>query len=179
MTDPIWWFRGGSNLYIKKFTRISSSKFLMNTDEIEVKKIIVYVSPHYFKRFVYVEAYPESSIGVYGDVNQQFVDERVKTCGEYHEEYAVYEGHAITREEFDDGAAEIDGKIIDIIGKAETRVRYLTPYNFIICAKWNPLNENKYDDTIESILNGMLKGVRTIDELVTLVERAPRHKNDI
>ncbi|MCI8324803.1 MAG: TIR domain-containing protein [Lachnospiraceae bacterium] len=178
-TDPIWWFRGGSNLYIKKFTRISSSKFLMNTDEIEVKKIIVYVSPHYFKRFVYVEAYPESSIGVYGDVNQQFVDERVKTCGEYHEEYAVYEGHAITREEFDDGAAEIDGKIIDIIGKAETRVRYLTPYNFIICAKWNPLNENKYDDTIESILNGMLKGVRTIDELVTLVERAPRHKNDI
>ena len=55
----------------------------------------------------------------------------------------------------------------------------MTPYNFIICAKWNPLNENKYDDTIESILNGMLKGVRTIDELVTLVERAPRHKNDI
>lgn len=179
MTDPIWWFRGGSNLDIEKFSRISPSKFLMNTDEIEVKRIIVYVSPHYFRRFVYVEAYPESSIGIYGDVNQQFVDEMGRKCGEYHEEYAVYEGHAITRAEFDDGAAEIDGKIVDITGKAETRIRYLTPYNFIICAKWNPLNENRYDKTIESILNGILRGVRSIDELVTLVEKAPRHEMDM
>ena len=179
MTDPIWWFRGGSNLYIKKFMRISPTKFLMDFDEIEVKKIIVYVSPHYFRRFVYVEAYPEKSIGIFGKVNQQILDEMVKACGEYHEEYAVYEGHAITRAEYDDGAAEIDGKIVDITGKAETRVRYLTPYNFIICAKWNPLNENKYDDIVENILNGMLKGVRTIDELVMLVEKAPRHKMDM
>lgn len=103
----------------------------------------------------------------------------IKLCGEYHEEYAVYEGHAITRAEFDDGAAEIDGKIVDITGKAEVRVRYLTPYNFIICAKWNPLNENKYDGIVESILNGILRGVRTIDELVTLVEKAHRHKMDM
>lgn len=179
MTDPIWWFRGGSNLDIEKFTRISTTKFLMNTDEIEVKRIIVYVSPHYFRRFVYVEAYPEESIGIYGEANQQIVDEMIKLCGEYHEEYAVYEGHAITRAEFDDGAAEIDGKIVDITGKAEVRVRYLTPYNFIICAKWNPLNENEYDDIVENILNGILRGIRTIDELVTLVEKAHRHKMDI
>lgn len=179
MTDPIWWFRGGSNLDIEKFKRVSPTKFLMNSDEIEVKRIIVYISPHYFKRFVYVESYPEKSIGIYEKIDQQYMDEMVRLNGEYHEEYAVYEGHAITREEFDDGAAEIDGKIIDITGKAETRVRYLTPYNFIICAKWNPLNENKYDDTIETILNGMLMGVRNIDELVTLVEKAPRHENDM
>lgn len=179
MTDPIWWFRGDSNLYIKNFRRISPTKFLMDSDEIEVKRIIVYISPHYFKRFVYVESYPEKSTGIYGKIDQQHVEEMVRLNGEYHEEYAVYEGHAITREEFDDGAAEIDGKIIDITGKAETRVRYLTPYNFIICAKWNPLNENKYDDTIETILNGMLMGVRNIDELVTLVEKAPRHENDM
>ncbi len=179
MTDPIWWFRGGSNLDIENFTRISPTKFLMDSDEIEVKRIIVYVSPHYFRRFVYVEAYPEPSIGVYGDVNQQFLDEMVEEYGEYHEEYAVYKGHAITRGEYDDGAAEIDGKIVDITGKAEIRVRYLTPYNFIICAKWNPLNESEYDNSIENILNGMLWGVRTIDELVTLVEKAPRHRLDM
>lgn len=179
MKDPIWWFRGGSNLDIEKFTRVSHTKFLMDSDEIEVKRVIVYVSSHYFRSFVYVEACPEKSIGIYGNLDQQYVDEMVNLYGEYHEEYAVYDGHAITRAEFDDGAAEIDGKIIDIMDKAEIRVRYLTPYNFIICAKWNPLNENKYDDAVESILNGMLKGVRTIDELVTLIEKAPRHKLDL
>ncbi len=179
MTDPIWWFRGGSNLDIEKFRRISPTKFLMDSDEIEVKRIIVYISPHYFRRFVYVETYPEKSVGIYGKIDQQYVDEMVRLYGEYYEEYAVYEGHAITRAEFDDGAAEIDGKIIDITGKAETRVRYLTPYNFIICAKWNPLNENKYDEVVENILNGILKGIRTVDDLVTLVEKAPRHEMDM
>lgn len=179
MTDPIWWFRGGSNLDIETFTRITPTKFLMNSDEIEVKRVVVYVSRHYFRSFVYVEAFPEESIGIYGKVDQQYVDEMVKTYGEHHEEYAVYEGHAITRAEFDDGAAEIDGKIVDITGKAKLRVRYLTPYNFIICAKWNPLNENQYDDRVEDILNGILKGIRTIDELTALVEKIPRHKRDI
>ena len=179
MTDPIWWFRGGSNLDIEKFTRITPTKFLMNSDEIEVKRVVVYVSRNYFRSFVYVEAFPEESIGIYGEVDQRYVDEMVKICGEHHEEYAVYEGHAITRAEFDDGAAEIDGKIVDITGKAKLRVRYLTPYNFIICAKWNPLNENQYDDRVEDILNGILKGIRTIDELTALVEKIPRHKRDM
>lgn len=32
------------------------------------------------------------------------------------------------------------------------RIRYLTSYNFIICAKWNPLNETKYDSKIQEII---------------------------
>lgn len=177
MTDPIWWFRGGSNLFIKDFTRISSTKFLMDFDEIEVKRIIVYVSSYYFKSFVYVEACPEKS--VYGNVDEFFLEEEIKSRGEYHEEYAVYEGNVISRGEYDDGAAVINGKIIDITDKAELRVRYLTPYNFIICAKWNPLNNHEYDVTMVNILNGILTGLRGIDELVEMVEKAPRHRMDM
>ncbi len=125
MTDPIWWFRGGSNLDIEKFTRITLTKFLMDSDEIEVKRVVVYVSRYYFRSFVYVEAFSEESMGIYGKVDQQYVDEMVKIYGEHHKEYAVYKGHAITRAEFDDGAAEIDGEIVDITGKAKLRVRYL------------------------------------------------------
>lgn len=178
MMDPIWWFRGGSNLDIDKFERLSSTKFLMNTDEIEVKKITVYSSSHYFRKFVYVEGLPEQTSGAYGEINEEDINEMVRLSGEYHEEYALYEGNVITRAEYDDGAAVIDGKIVEFGGKAELRVRYLTPYNFIICAKWNPLNESRYDDIVEDILNGMLKGTNTIDDLANLCEKLPRHRMD-
>lgn len=179
MTDPIWWFRGGSNLDICKFQRISDTKFLMDSDEIEVKRIIAYETPHYYKKFVYVETSPEQSSGAYGKVNQNYIDEAVKLLGEYHEEYALYQGSIITRAEFDDGAAVIDGKVVDLAGKAELRIRYLTPYNFIICAKWNPINESRYDNRIKKILNGILNGTDTIDTLIDLCESLPRHKNDL
>lgn len=179
MTDPIWWFRGGSNLDINYFRRLSDTKFLMGSDEIEVKRIIVYAARHYYKKFIYVEAYPEESVGIYENVEEEFINEMVQLYGEYHEEYAVYKDNVISREEYDDGAAVINGKVIDIGSDSELRVRYLTPYNFIICAKWNPLNNNAYDNAVEDILNGMLKGTRTINELVDLVEKIPRHKMDL
>ena len=59
LRGPIWWFRGGSNLDINNFERISDDKFLMDCDEIKVKRIVVYAAGEYYKKFVYVEAYPE------------------------------------------------------------------------------------------------------------------------
>ncbi len=40
---PIWWFRGGSNLDINNFERISDEKFLMDCDEIKVKKELLHM----------------------------------------------------------------------------------------------------------------------------------------
>lgn len=179
MVDPIWWFRGGSNLDINSFKRLSSTKFLMGVDEIEVKRIIVYASNYYFRKFIYVESYPEKSVGIYGEIDKTAIDKWIQQYGEYHEEYAVFKDNVITREEYDDGAAVINGQVEDTKGEAELRIRYLTPYNFIICAKWNPLNNRVYDSGIEKILNGMLTGENDINELVKLVEKLPRHKMDI
>ena len=36
----------------------------------------------------------------------------------------------MTRAEYDDGATVIDGKVVDLNGKAKLRIRYITPYNF-------------------------------------------------
>lgn len=44
---------------------------------------------------------------------------------------------------------KIEMKLIDIANQACICTRYLTPYNFIICAKWNPLNEAKYDSDVQ------------------------------
>lgn len=179
LQSPIWWFRGNSNLYIHKFKRLSKTKFLMNFDEIEVKRIVVYSAPEYYKTFVYVETYPEKTTGLYGDIKSEDIASWIEWYGEYHEEYAVYNGRNITRQEYDDGAAVIDGKVVDVEGKAELRIRYLTTYNFLICAQFNPINESKHDRTFKEILNGILRSANTVDEIIEFIDGLGRHRKDI
>lgn len=179
LSGPIWWFRGNSNLSINRFVRLSDDKFLMGFDEIKVKRIVVYGASEYYKKFVYVEAFPERSSGVYGKIDVNHIEQWRKEYGEYHEEYAVFDGYNITREEYDDGAAVINGKVIDLKGKAELRIRYLTPYNFIICAQFNPINRTEYDDVMIKLLNGILEGENSPEDIVQFVAKLPRHRNDM
>ena len=99
--------------------------------------------------------------------------------GYYYEEYAEYENKKITRAEYDDGAAVIDGKVVDLNGKAKLRTRYLTPYNFIICAHFNPMNSNVYDDMLEKLLNGILKGKNSVEEIVEAIKKMPKHRREM
>ena len=178
LSGPIWWFRGGSNLDINNFERISDDKFLMDCDEIKVKRIVVYAAGEYYKKFVYVEAYPEEETGLY-----QYDKEHIKSWadkyGYYNEEYAEYENKKVTRSEYDDGAAVIDGKVVDLKGEAKLRIRYITPYNFIICAQFNPINNNNYDDMMVTLLNGILKGQNSVDEIAKFVSKMPRDRRDM
>lgn len=178
MTDPIWWLRGSSNNEISSFERLDSERFLMDGKQLKVKKIVVYSSLAYYKKFVYVETSPEEATGLYEEMTQEQIDYWVEQIGSYYEEYAIFNGHLITRAEYDDGAAVIDGKVIDIENQACIRTRYLIPYNFIICAKWNPLNEAKHDSDVQKILYGILNGTHTIYDLVDYTEKLSRHKMD-
>lgn len=178
MTDPIWWLRGSSNNEISSFERLDSERLLMDGKQLKVKKIVVYSSLAYYKKFVYVETSPEEATGLYEEMTQEQIDYWVEQIGSYYEEYAIFNGHLITRAEYDDGAAVIDGKVIDIENQACIRTRYLTPYNFIICAKWNPLNEAKHDSDVQKILYGILNGTHTIYDLVDYTEKLSRHKMD-
>ena len=179
LTSPIWWFRGASNSHIHKFFRISESKFLMNYEEIEVKKIVAYGASEYYKKFVYVEAKPEKSVGIYENVTEEYIEEWRQSYDEYHEEYALYNGRAVTRAEYDDNAAVLDGKVVDLQNSAELRIRYLTPYNFIICAQFNPINNLENDSMIKQLLNGILEGTVTVEAVINFVNKLARHRKDV
>ena len=64
----------------------------------------------------------------------------------------------VTRAEHDDGAAYIDGQLVDIRQRNELRVRFLTPYNFIIAAHDSPINNQDFDARIVELLNALLGG---------------------
>lgn len=63
-------------------------------------------------------------------------------------------------------------------GEAALRVRYLTPYNFIICAQFNPLGDDQYELQMEKYLNGVLSGCWSIDDISRFVETLPKHTNN-
>lgn len=175
---PIWWIRGSGNCDISRFERVTDDKFLMDGDEIKVKRIVVYAAGEYYKKFVYVETYPEEETGLYTK-DDALVEEWIEKYGYYYEEYAEYENKKVTRAEYDDGAAVIDGKVVDLNGKAKLRTRYITPYNFIICAHFNPMNSSVYDDMLGKLLNGILKGQNSVEEIVEAVKKMPKHRREM
>ena len=175
---PVWWIRGSGNCDISRFERVTDDKFLMDGDEIKVKRIVVYAAGEYYKKFVYVETYPEEETGLYTK-DDALIEEWTEEYGYYYEEYAEYENKKVTRAEYDDGAAVIDGKVVDLNGKAKLRTRYITPYNFIICAHFNPMNSSVYDDMLGKLLNGILKGQNSVEEIVETVKKMPKHRREM
>lgn len=178
ISAPIWWWRGERNDQIKQFEILSETKCIMNFDELEIDKLVAYRGKDSYRDFVYVETKAEQPIGVYNYKNGH-VDEQVEQNGFCHEEYGLFDSKVISKEEFDDGAALIEGKIVETIGQASLRCRYLSKYNFIVASKLSPINSKNEDGTTQCLLDGILKGLRSLDDLLGFIEDLPRHESDV
>lgn len=159
--DPIWWFRGGSAMFIEKFKRIGSKKVLMNFDQLKIKRIAACQGDSYYKDFVYVEVEGEKQTGLYNHTKED-IQRHIDSFGYSWEEYGLIKNRLgwttpIRREDYDDGATVIRGEVRNAMD-AQLRVRYLSTYNFIIAAKGSPYNSRKFDRDSKTYLNGILKG---------------------
>ena len=169
-TDPVWFFRAGAAEDIQSFLRIGNNKVLMNTDELLIKRIVVYRdSGRYYGQYVYVEVEADKPCGCYShneDTMKYMVDKR----GYYDDEFAVFKPswylpeRKITRQEYDDGSAMVNGKPMRLHGRAELRLRYLTSYNFILAAKFSPFNCREFDRTSGEYFKGMLNGTISVKQ---------------
>ena len=162
MSDPIWWFRGGRSSFIDKFKVLSKTKFLMNRDELEIKRVAVYISDSYYKCFVYVEAKSERQTGL-NNFKPEDIKRDIRTFGYSSEEYGLLGKKPIRREQYDDGATVIKDKVVDATS-AELRIRFLSDYNFIIAAKQSPYNSDKFDRESMDFFNDILQGKQTTEK---------------
>ena len=172
--EPIWWFRGGSSMPITTYKVLRNGTYLIGWDECRIKRIAVYVSSaQYYSEYVYVEMEPLTPIDkeIY---TKEHIDEISSSLGYCDEEYAVYNGHPISRKEFDNGIAEIDGEHVDIKGKAELRIRHLSPYNIVVCAKFSSINSSEFDRLSGPIMDGILKGTSSIEDLHKMIITLPK-----
>jgi predicted nucleotidyltransferase len=177
-STPIWMFRGGNTMPIAKFQQLGPENFLFDHYEVKVSRLAVYQSESYYRCFVYVEGEPLAPIGI----NPEAAASASRAMAEdrtYYEEYGVTDdGLLLTREEYDDGAAERDGVIIDTVGRTRLMCRYLTSFNFVICAQMSPINNSHFDLRMRDLLNGMLAGDDLLETIVSEVEKLPRRDND-
>lgn len=159
-SDPIWWFRGGDALFIEKFKKVGRRKVVMNVDQIKIKRIAAYHGESYYKDFVYVEVEGEKQTGLY-NFKEEDIQRHVNDFGYSWEEYGLIKNRIgwktpIRREEYDDGATVVRGKVKDL-QDPELRIRYLSKYNFIIAAKGSPYNSKKFDRLSKEYLNKILR----------------------
>jgi|ERR1035437_1692830 hypothetical protein len=172
--SPLWWWRGLGNNSIDHYSVVSANEILLDCYELPIKHVVAVNNGAYWQSFVYVETDPKPPIGLY-DNNPEAVARKLELFGYAHEEYGLYKGRPVTRAEYDDGAAMIDGKPQQIPG-AQLRVRYTSPYNFIIASQESPINNSQFDAQADRILNDILKGKSTVQEFANEMRKLPRRR---
>jgi hypothetical protein len=116
----------------------------------------------YYQQFVYVRTRASAPTGLY---DHSYIKDMVDLRGDATEEFGLYNGRYITRAEYDDGAAVIDGEPVDVRDNVELRVRYITPSNFVLAAQGSPINNTAFDRRRQELLNGILRGDNTVEDL--------------
>lgn len=172
--QPVWWFRGGSSMPITAFKALKNGTYLIGWDECRIKRIAVYADTgQYYSEYVYIETEPLPPIDkeYYSKEHIRQIAGQLGYCAE---EYAIYNGHPISRKEYDNGVVEIDGESIDLNGEAELRIRHLAPYNFVACAKFSSINSPQFDRMSGPVFDGILKGTSTLEDLHSLIISLPK-----
>lgn len=170
------WWRGPANLQIGHFEHIEESHFLMDTDELNIQWIAAVNQGSYFRTFVYVETGADEPTGLY-PAGADALARQIETFGYANEEYGLVDDKLpVTRAEYDDGAAIIDGKPVDVRGRVALRARYISPYNFLIAPYMSPINNPAFDYALQSYLNRMLQGEDVFEEMCAAISRLPRRE---
>lgn len=184
--DPIWYFRGSSALDIISYKRIGRRRFVLGWDELKIKRIVAFVeNGRYYSNYVYVETEGQNPTRVNKKyLTKEQIKELKKDFSYVDEEYAIYRPCAlfskmVTKQEEDDGATNIFGRLVHMKRQhIETRVRYLTNYNFVIAAKGSAFNNNEFSRTSEPYFNGLLDGSVTIEAFHEYMMSFPKPELD-
>jgi hypothetical protein len=141
--------------------------------DITIDELAAVNSGSHYQEFIYIKTKPSVPSGLY---DTSHIQEEVTLHGYAGEEFALFRGRPITRAEYDDGAAVIEGNVIDLNGEARLRERYLTPYNLIIAPHESPINTDQFYELRADILNRILRGEATVEELTSAVLKLLRRE---
>lgn len=167
--EPLWWFRGGQAEAIPSYERLPNGIVLLGWNELKIRRIAVFSdSARYYKEYLYIEAAAMPPVWGADAPSPERIKQIADDGGYCHEEYAVIRHgdfvQNITAQQYDDGYAEVDGRIIPIRGRATPRCRYLSPFNFIVAAKYGSYNCSEFCRTSQAHFDAMLHGTESLDD---------------
>lgn len=177
--EPLWRSRGIQAEAIKTYERLNNGVIILGWNELSIRKIAVYSdSSRYYSEYLYIEA--DAMLSIYpGHLTEKQIHQIAGERGYCDEEYAVIRQggflHKISRQEYDDGYAEAEGRIIPLNHKAELRCRHLSPVNFIVAAKFGSYNCNRFERTSKEYFDGLLNWSKTLEEFYDYLLSFPKH----
>jgi hypothetical protein len=172
--QPIWYWRDG-NAPIHQFRVLDRYSVLVNIMELRIKRIAAIRSALYYRCFVYIEAEPMQPTGLYYPLSQEAIEMKREEQGYVSEEYGLYKGkYKVNRAQYDDNAAVIRGRLCTLGNDVELRLRYITPFNFVLAAECSPINNKKFDCQFVKLMDGILTGISNLENLVEQIKRLPR-----
>ena len=142
--NHLWWHTGTTNLSTE-FKKISNTNWIMGKDkaydEIKIKSVWINNHSGYYNDWILINTEAMPSFNVYE--------------GEFdREEVGLVDGkYYITRTEYDNGYAEIDGEIIDLSGHTvEIRVREMVPTSYFIGTEYNCILQYGNDEAVSNLI---------------------------
>ncbi len=171
--SPIWWFRGLSSNSVERFRRLDEKTWLFNDEELQIGRIAAVENRAYWKSFVYVEVNGVAPSGAYNRPKEALESE-IRRRGYSSEELCLFRGRYLKRTFFDDGAAEIDGQLVDLGNEAELRQRYLSKYNFVLTGQDSAINNTDFEMQLHSLMTELLVQPARFEQLVQGVEPLPK-----
>lgn len=169
-STPIWWWRTG-DMHIKHFEVISDHTILLDHQELIVEELAAVNAGAYYQPFLYIKTKASQPTGLY---DPSYIQSAVDYWGYAKEEFGLFRGLPISREEYDDGSTVIDGEVVDMQNKSQLRVRYTTPYNLLIAPLDSPINNHNFDRLRVELLNKILTNEEPLDTLVEAVLQLPK-----
>lgn len=162
----LWWSQGYSDLQIGKILKennLCEKCWCIGFEEIKIKSIWIHKHHSNFGgSFLIIETDELEPTGIY-PTEKKF------------EEFGVYEGKYIKREEYDTGWAMIEGERVEVVKSSYLRARRLNKTIYFLAPHAGPLIEN--DNLIDSICKQYLVSQNLIkEELEDVFKKFKRSK---
>jgi serine/threonine protein kinase len=165
----LWWTQGSSNMPIEKFEKLNDKTWLIDYTEIQIEKIWVTKDNYsYDHQYIILKTKAMANFDVYDEQNAM-----------YREEAAWFMDRYITREEYDDGVADINGESVWLEGKAELRVRNLQPQYYFIATNSHPILLDENDSIVSRIYEKLIEFDTLEDEDIKILGKLGRHRISI
>lgn len=161
----LWWTQGSSDCPIHNcFRQLNEETWLIDygehiVEELWVKKDFNSLDHQY----ILLQCAPMPSFGIY--------DETYK-----YEEAAWFIDRYITREEYDDGVADIDGKSVKLEGRAELRTREMKRDFLFIGTYVHPINVDRNRDIVDEVYEELVTNEEIEPEILERLDRLKRHE---
>lgn len=162
----LWWTQGSSNMDIKNFSRLNDDTWLMDYTEIQIEKIWVFKNSYSLDHnFILLKTKAMPNFDIYND-----------EASTIREEAAWFMGRYISREEYDDGVTEINGKTVWLNGKAQLRVRNLQPQYYFITTSSHPIGLFQNDSTVTAVYRKLIQTDKFETEDIEQLTKLKKHR---